>query len=180
MREIEKVILRNSPEAAQEITIKAWKSSNGRVFFDEHTARYDGSTHDLCSYCGKIAEHPYTACKGCRDLKDIEKYEALPKAEWDGTGMLYSDALDRYYSDIESAEDDLEEGQTLADLRLLLCKSNYARQLDGGDFEDDLPENDGELPEWLSEAIEAFNKAVEGKVLSWSPGKVALKVEGSR
>lgn len=170
----EKVILRDSPEAAQPVTVTAWKSSTGRLFFDEWSARYDGSTHSLCEDCGEPSEKPYTVCDSCRDLREEAKYEALPRAEWDGKAMLYSETKERYYSAPEYAEDDLEEGQTLADLRLVICEPNYARRLEPDDFADDLPE-DGDTPDWLYEAINAFNQAIEkGEPLSWSPGKVAL------
>lgn len=178
VNQAEKVILRDSSEAATPVTITAWRSAKGRLFFDESTARYDGSTHTCCSDCGKISENPYTVCKPCRDLRDEAKYDAMPRSEWDGKAMLYSDVRDKYYDSIEYAEDDLEENEILADLRLIICEPNYARQLDPDYFIDELPE-DGDLPDWLEEAVVAFNKAISnGEPLSWTPGKLALRLEG--
>lgn len=182
VNQTEKVILRDSPEAAQPVTVIGWKSSTGRVFFDEYSARYDGATHCICSDCGEIARKPYTVCKPCQNLRDEAKYKAMPKKEWDGHAMLYSDLLEKYYSGISEAMDDLDnsnEVKTIADLRLVICEPNYARQIDGDYFVDDLPDDaEGDLPGWLEEAIDEFNTAVsKGGPLSWSPGKFALKLE---
>ena len=46
------VILRDSPEAAEPVNMPVWKSRNGRVYFDEMAARYDGCTHVKCKDCG--------------------------------------------------------------------------------------------------------------------------------
>ena len=87
---------------------------------------------------------------------------------WDGESPLYSETNEKFYSDESEAEDDLEDGETLADLRLLICKPNHVRQLDY-DYCYELSRDDGELPSQVNEAIEAFNEAVKGIVLSWSP-----------
>ena len=63
--------------------------------------------------------------------------------------------------------------QTLADLRLVICEPNYVRQLEPDYCCDELPD-DGDVPDEVAEAMEAFNTAVAGIVLSWSPGKKAL------
>lgn len=116
------------------------------------------------------------SCKSCRDKKDEDRYDAMPKAAWDGVSMLYSKTLDRYFASPEDSEDELEEGQTLSDLRLIVCVPNRAKFLDDSHFVDDLPD-DGESPVELLDAIEAFNKALEAlPPLSWSPGKFALEI----
>ena len=107
-------------------------------------------------------------------MSETDRYQAMPRAEWDGKAMLYSEATDRYYYDPEYAEADLDDGQTLADLRLVICRPNYVRRLDPDDYADELADDDGDLPNVLLEAIDAFNVAVAGTVLSWSPGNTAL------
>src|SRR5574337_290529 len=131
--------------------------------FTSATARYAGCTHVPCDRCGTPTPKGYTQCRGCRDLTYIAKYEAMPRAEWDGEAMLYSEARDQYYSTPDDAAEDLEEAQTLADLRLVICEPNHVRQLEPDYCCDE-----------LAEAMEAFNSAVAGIVLSWSPGKKAL------
>lgn len=174
----EQIVMRDSPEAAQYRTdLKGWVSRDGFYFGDgstgEQTARYAGCTHVPCKRCGTPTPKLYTQCQGCRDLSYIAKYEAMPRAEWDGKALLYSEARDQYYSTPDDAAEDLEEGQTLADLRLVICTPNYVRQLEPDYCYDDLPE-DGDVPDEVAEAMEAFNEAVAGIVLSWSPGKTAL------
>ena len=87
--------------------------------------------------------------------------------------MLYSKTSDRYYSDPYEAEDDLEDGETIASLRLVLCEPQYAPSLETDYFDDVLPSDD-DPPDELLEAIDAFNKALDGKVFSWRPGKYRL------
>lgn len=87
----------------------------------------------------------------------------------------YSEALDEYFPDLSDAEDRLEEGQTLSDLMLLICVPNHVRPLDSDYCSDELAE-DGDLPAAVEDAMAAFNKAVAGIVLSWSPGKFSLKL----
>lgn len=175
------VVLAESPEAAEYRTdLKGWVSRNGRYFGDsaysETAARYDGCTHYGCKYCSAVVEKPYTACRACRDKKETDRFESLPQAEWDGKAWLYSMVREKYYPTPADAEDELEEGETLTDLRVVICTPNYVRQLDTEYFSDDLPEDEDDVPPEVEAAMEAFNKAVAGIILSWSPGKAALKV----
>lgn len=177
----EKIIMFDSPEAAQFRTdIKGWVSRGGRFFGDgpsaEADARYHSCTHRPCRECGAPTIKRYIKCDACRELADIARYQAMPRAEWDGKAMLYSETTDRFYSDLGEAEDHLDEMEercTFADLRLVICEPNYVRKLDPDDFADDLPE-EGDLPDGVRKAIDEFNRAVDGIVLSWSPGKTAL------
>lgn len=177
----EKIIMFDSPEAAQFRTdIKGWVSRGGRFFGDgpsaEADARYHSCTHRPCRECGAPTIKRYIKCDACRELADIARYQAMPRAEWDGKAMLYSEATDRYYNDLDEVDDHLDEMEercTLADLRLVICEPNYVMQLSEDLFLDDLPE-EGDLPNEVYEAIEAFNTAVAGIVLSWYPGKTAL------
>src|SRR5574337_649774 len=127
----DQIVMRDSDEAAQPVTIQAWKARDGHIYFDESTARYAGSTHCLCNTCGAPTPKTYLKCDACREKADLAKYEAMPRAEWDGEAMLYSEARDQYYSTPDDAADELEEDQTLADLRLVICEPNYVRQLMG-------------------------------------------------
>jgi len=169
-----KIILQDSDEAAQPCTVSGWRSGNGFFYTDEASARYAGCTHVLCKSCGKPTEKPYTLCEDCRAKAEFERYCALPIAEWDGKSMIYSDSRDKYYYDLADAYDDLEEGQDLSELRLLICKPNYVTPLESDYCCDELAD-DMDVPSAVEEAMEAFNKAVAGIVLSWSPSDVALK-----
>ncbi len=93
--------------------------------------------------------------------------------------MLYSDSRDEYFSSPEDAEDSLEEGHTLADLKLIICKPEYAKPIDASDWQDQLPSDSNcDAPYWLEDAVDQFNAAISGQPpLSWSPSKVALRIE---
>lgn len=179
---IDKIIMLDSPEAAQYKTdLKGWVSANGVYFGDDHTAemaaRLDGCTHIKCDSCGEIAKKLYNKrCMRCRELEYIAEYKAMPKIEWDGKTMLYSDLLDQYYSSLAEAAEDLEDSQTLDDLRLIICEPNYVRPLGIDYIYDDLADEDDDIPDEVAAAIKAFNEAVAGIVLSWSPGNVALEL----
>lgn len=171
------VIHFDSPEAAElvTVTVTGWRSRRGYFYGDdERTARYDGCTHRNCEDCGALTEKIWLVCEACRHKKDVARFLALPRAPWDGFVMLYSDALDRYFN--EPDDIDLEQGQELDDLRIVLCTPNYPRLVTPDHFDDDLPEDGdhNDLPAELFEAMDAFNKVASAcKPLSWSPSKTA-------
>lgn len=171
----EKIIMYDSPEAAKPHTMNGWLSRDGIFYAEERLARYSGCTHRPCEACGAPTERMYIKCAACRDAQDTAKYAAMPRAKWDGKAMIYSETLDKYFSGLDEAEDELEDGWTLADLRLVICEPNYVRPLEPDYCCDELPE-DGEVPESVLEAMAAFNKAVAGIVLSWTPGKFAVEL----
>jgi hypothetical protein len=180
----EPIIHYDSPEAAELVTITGWRSRRGFFFGDdERTARYDGCTHRNCEECGALTERHYLICEACRHKKEIARFAALPRGPWDGEQMLYSDALDRYFSepsDVLEALEELEEPRELDDLRVLLCTPSRPRLIDLDYFTDELPEDGDEhdVPAEVWAAAEAFNKAAQAcKPISWYPGKVAWNGE---
>ena len=98
------------------------------------------------------------------------EYHKLPLVVWDGRSPLYSIVTDRFYNDLSEVESDLEEGWSVNALMLMPTRPVYVRPLDSSYCEDGLPEDGyGELPVEVERAMDAFNKAVEGIVLSWEP-----------
>jgi len=182
MKSKEPMILDTSDEAASIKTVTGWVSRTGRFWGnDERMARYDGSTHKQCE-CGAVAEKSYIRCDSCRAKGEIERFKARPIQPWDGETFLYSDAHDKYFQDLESLLDHLsdyddDDKYTLADLRLIICEPNIAREVESDHWCDDLPE-DGDLPSEMAEALRVFNEVVKrAPPLSWSPGKYAADVE---
>lgn len=178
----EKIIMRDSPEAAQLKTVTGWVSLDG-IFYgkDESTARYAGCTHQKCQGCEEITHKHSLYCSKCQDQKARERYKAMPKKEWDGVVMLYSQLLGEYGSDpeemLEQANENIGEGDQLLmleDLMLVLCIPVYAAELSHDNFYDDLPE-DGEMPAELEAAVDAFNEAIKNFApLSYQPGNFAM------
>lgn len=131
-----------------------------------------------CDKCGKCVPSGYCYCDECREVADAEHWARLPKKKWGGEGMIYSDAYSEYFADVDSLDEwILEHGliESYDDLRLVICTPTYAHPLSSDSWEDELP-NDGEdVPDWLGDAIDEFNKALEGKPpLSYQPGNVAV------
>ena len=170
------IIMIDSPEAATAYVMGGWLSRNGYFYTDEQAARYAGCTHRPCADCGAPAEKQYTRCKACRDKREIERFNARKRKHWDGTAMIYSDALDRYYADPDDALGDAMD-ENIDEPMLLICEPVYARQIESDYFCDELPE-DGDLPTEIEAAMDAFNAAIKGVILSWIPGEFALDLEG--
>lgn len=175
MRESDnRIIMFDSPEAARPGTAEGWVSRDGYFYADERSARYSGCTHSPCEECGAPTPKMYTHCEACRASRERARYEAMPEGQWDGKQMVYSETLDRFYPNPDEAwEEADDEGVDLASMRLVLCEPQYARQLDVDDFADEMPE-DGEEPDELVAALNAFNSAVSGLILSWYPGNTRL------
>ena len=176
----EKIILEDSPEAASIQTVTGWVSRTG-IFWgkNEAMARFEGSTHKRCA-CGAIVPRR-SYCAHCSEKREIERWRAMPEVEWDGEAMLYSQAADLYFSDLQEIEDhcaDSDEPCTPDDLRLIICAPNYLREVDlCEDNSEALPEDGDEscFPVAVQEALEALNKAIcesrtPAQAISWSPG----------
>ena len=186
----EPIIYLDSPEAATYRTdIKGWVSRRGQYCGDgphsEAAARYDGATRRRCE-CGETCEKYMSKCGKCRHAADIAAYWARPSRPYDG-GMVYSEATDKYYdspedaieesaSDDEDFDENTPDAEVIAGLRLMLCDPVYARELDADYFGDELPSEEYDIPTELENAIDAFNEAVKGVVLSWQVGKYRLSL----
>ena len=173
-----KIILMDSPEAAKKQTIDVWVSAKGRMFTDEHPARYDGCTHRKCQYCGKPTVKHLIACESCRDKKDKELFATLPVVEWkDGTPVnIYK--TDKYFFDYDALSAYCEENEIdLSDLMLAACEPMELRTLNSDFFADCLADEQ-ELPEEIQKAIDEFNAKIAAypHVVSWVPAKKRIKL----
>jgi len=183
---MDKTVMYDLPEAAEQVSLILWKSLDGRVFRHEHDARYASCTHRPCYACGSPAEKAYTHCRGCRDLLDLERWQNRPLVEWDGS-PVYSDGLHRWFDSPADAVDyvdaeDWDEDREI-DERLMLRNSKpvTVQELDESHWAGNYPEeHEDHGPDWLVAAINAFNDAVRGKVLSFEvgPNRVAVKEVG--
>ena len=178
----EEVILPGDPRAATWKTVSGWVSRDGRFYGgEERAARYAGSTHAICYTCGVTCRKGYTKCEKCIEACKDEQWAKMERREWDGAQMLYSQTADGWFASPDEAldwmADDEERPQTLEEMRLVLGDPVGVRPLDGSYCADQLAD-DCEEPKEVAEAMDAFNRAVSGIVLSWRPGKYAWKIDG--
>ena len=174
----EPIVLPDSKLAARRLWVLGWVSRHGHFYADnERAARWAGCTHTICESCKE--PHPkggWTICSSCREKRDREQYAQRERRPYE-SGMVYSEAYDQYFDDLDSAiEFAYDEGIEVKDLRLVLCKPNYVRPLESDYCEYEL-DNEGELPEVVVDAMNAFNEAVKGVVMSWSPTEYAVNLE---
>jgi len=180
-----KIIAFDSPESARLVTVTGWVSSDGRFFGNdaqaEEIARYAGCTHQSCRKCGALTEKMYTHCPECRAKLDAERYAAKKREEWDCETPLYSERFDTYLFDVDAVTCLMDDNEcSFDDLEPMICEPNKVRELDSDHWYDDLPENcDGELPDKLQAAVDAFNAAVKDVVLSWTPTNIVATWAGA-
>lgn len=180
---MDEIILIDDDRAAHYGTdISGWVSRDGIFYGDgpsgEQVARYSGCTHIPCSQCGTATPKGYTRCDACRERAEIERYEAMPEEDWDGRAMLYSQLTDRFYDGIDEAEydaDEMEGQPSLSDMRLVICRPVYAHPLETDYFAVDMMDEAASLPAQIEEAMDAFNAAIAGVILSWEPGRTRLR-----
>lgn len=170
-----KIIPFDSDEAAKPTTLSGWISRDGFFYYRdraEASARYSGCTHRPCEECGTLTEKMWICCADCRAKHDAERWAKKPREEWDGKEPLYLEAIDRYAFDEDTILDEmLDHGKSFDDLKPTICERVGVAMLDTEHWSDDIPE-DGDAPDELVEAIEAFNKAVENVTMCWRPTDV--------
>jgi hypothetical protein len=180
--ENEMIVLETSDEAAHFVTgLSGWVSRSGRFWgADEHMARWEGCTHTTCG-CGKIMERGWTKCPECRKKAADERFNAMPKKEWDGETPITLLGGDEYFFNREQLKEWCEDWETTPDkLQLVICEPNYACEIDSDFYCDDLPEDQSleDVAPELADKISEVNKYIRDKkpILSWGPGKIAALV----
>lgn len=170
-----KVIMYDSPEAAQLVTVTGWATRDGRFFGDnEHLARYCGSTHKACDKNENHPPHRINAyCEECHVEKMQEKFSSMPVVEWDGKTPLTLFDTDEFFFDQYQINDYCEEHDVLEEnLRLVICKPNHMDAICADSQWCDIFAEDVLLPAEVEDALNTLNAAIEehGKAVSWSPG----------
>lgn len=175
----EKIIMYDSPEAAQQETITGWVSSDRRFFGkDEDLARFAGCTHKTCE-CGKIMEKHYLMCEWCRSRKWIENYNAYPFEPWDGVSPVYDHTTDEFFfgGADEIIERYADDEQDISTVRLSPCKEEYPQPVDVDYWSDTMPENWDSLPKEVEDALKVLNEKLrESGAWSWTPRDVRTSI----
>jgi hypothetical protein len=175
----EKIIMYDSPEAAKQVTVTGWVSSDGRFYgSDEHLARWAGSTHNKCE-CGNIVKKSWLKCESCREKMDDDKFLSLPFKEWNGSDVVCTKDCDKY---LFSASDVLyymteEFDEPLQELDLIICEDEPLQTV-GEDFWLDGMPDDAELPDALLKALKNLNNVIESLPPQiYYPSKIRTKVK---
>lgn len=168
----------NEKAATYRTDIHGWVSRNGNFYGQsKEMAQWDGCTHVPCKSCGEPTPKQRLQCPKCRLARETALYNAREARAWDGVAMLYSEKTGEYFNDLETAEDLLEKGETLVDLRLIICEPVYLHEINTDYWEDDLGE-EGDLPEDVYVALDALNQAIQdADPVSWEPGRFRLLLE---
>ncbi len=182
-------------ESAEYLTnIKGWVCKVCKRYFgeNEHLARFCCATDMPCD-CGNRKEKHYSMCSSCRNKLADEKYLNREAKVWDGVKMIYSEATDKYFFDVDSIleylydceeYEEYEECENFTkliqkqaiDLKLVICEPVKKPYFDMQEFlEDALPE-DYDLD--CDDINRIVNKWIEDQgTLAWYPGKYRLLVE---
>lgn len=182
MQQDKKVIMYDSKEAAKEVTVKMWQSSDGRLHRDEHSARYCGCTHHKCE-CGKTAKVGWTKCEDCRNELAKENYSKFKFEEWDFIKPVYSNEYEKYFFceddlvDFMQGKNEDDDENFINEIDLLICKENHWQKVDEDYWSDNMPEdNDEDLPKEMQEALDNLNKIIDTlKPQSYSPSKIRTR-----
>jgi hypothetical protein len=177
----EKIVMYDSPEAAEIKTLTGWVSRDGHFWGEnEHMARYSGSTHKVCDKCGDvISQRSY--CRKCADKREQEKFEAMPREPWDGDSPIYSSHLDKYFfnGDVFDYLEDDEDGLSEEDLMLVHCEPIHLHRIDTDIWEDELRTEDdsAEVPDAVQVALDALNESIKKAApVAWEAGKKAVQL----
>jgi hypothetical protein len=191
-------------ESAERVTVEGWVCKTCRRFWGdngmaEHMARYCCSAEVPCSSgCQAFTRKGRSLCDTCEARAAVERHEKRKREPWDGKSMLYSEALNRFFVDLDDMVDyvageiDLSKNQEEAtgaicewteDHRVLLCVPQYGRQVDSSDiFQDVLPEDgygDRESAA-IAPQLKALNEAIEAfGPVSWTDVSIALDYAAS-
>jgi hypothetical protein len=178
----QKIIMFDSPEAAQERTATGWYDRFNQCFgAEERMARWSGCTHVRCSECGTVIVKGQIKCPDCHKKQQIALFNTFPVEKWDGDTPVVIFDTNRYFFG-ESILDFIADSHPANDteLRICKCEPHYLSLVSADNWCDDLPE-DGELPDAVGEAVQALNEAIKAAgPVSWYEDAIAIDVADLR
>lgn len=183
MDDNDKIILRESDESAKFVTnISGWVDRHGNFYGeDEKLARYSGCTHNKCNKCNNVYSK-HTHCKICFEREEIQRYNNLPRKEWDRKTPLYSLLTDKYYFDIDYIFDDMSEYniKDISEFRFIICRRTKISEIHRDYWADDIDcSGDCEfiIPDNILDALDVLNKEIRTTKLDlWEPSDIAAIV----
>lgn len=96
-------------DAAKWVEIKGWACKkcsrlSGVGDHAERIARWCCAEEAPCSDCGKMTSKSYSLCHGCSETAAVKRHAKREKKPWNDL-MLWSDAGDRWFDDLDAAID---------------------------------------------------------------------------
>ena len=148
--------------------------------------------NNVIDYRGKYKGYRlyHRICKDCRNKEQeaalqrrVDRWEKMEKKLWDGKALLFSDAFDAFYQDMDEAFDRYEDLKSEGlvekpeDLLLIICVQPRPHFNIEDYLSDYMPDEDYgvQLPD-ASEIEKAVNEYIQAAPLAWEPGKYALDV----
>lgn len=168
-----KVIMYESPEAAQPYTLAGWIDVNRMFHQREEQARFASHTHSLCE-CGNITRRGLSKCEDCGQKIQNERYLAMPFKEWDRetcVTIFLGDERDYFFGEDSLLEICADRKIDPESLQLIICEQQGFYHVQEDYWEDVLPE-DGDIPEALSKKLQELNELIDTlPTASWVEGK---------
>ena len=163
---------------------QVWVAPDRTGHFSERSARYHACTHVKCDTCGTPVEKMWLKCKSCREKIADDKWASAEKKPYDG-GIVYSDYLDRYFTDIDELEDylfNLDDDLELSPkkLRLYHCDPTYLSHIDSEHWADIYPGEEHDEPDGVEDLLKNINALItifnkRNGPVSWNPSNVAIE-----
>lgn len=165
------VILDTDPIAIEGVTeVIAYRDRKGCIHPVREQAVYCNTTHRVCDGCGKVAtEKYYTHCRGCRDLRTIERWEAIAtRKAWDHKAPIVCILTDVFVQD-ECALDEWFENHPSTDPCFVECVRMTWNMIDEADIAEVATDDefDGEIPEAARALIKQANEILADNPPDW-------------
>jgi len=175
MKTEQKIVMYDSPEAAQLKTMQVWVSGpdeHGRSYLcqTEDQARYSGCTHKKCE-CGAAVKKGWVKCEECRYKHQENSYLKMPYVSWDGIKPVVTAYGDDYFFNDSDLCEYMEEHE-LTEVELIICEPIGYKQLEVEHISGDECHEDFEPPKELVKRVNELNEFIKTlKPHSWQPGK---------
>ncbi len=128
----------------------------------EHVANYCCAEKAICDDCGQEFKKDHW-CKTCHQKKQRAKYDKFKVVEWDGKAPLATWDDDKFFFDVDSLHDYIDECDcSIDDLMLVMCTPDMGPTVDADIFTDHMPEDWDEPKGWdeIREAMANLNKVI--------------------
>lgn len=167
-----KVHINDIKEVSAKISIKAF-SVGDKVFNSNLVSKEQLATHIDCEDCGKEIKKSTTyqkVCSDCSVIRASNKFNSLPRIEWDGETPVALFGSDQYFFSSDDILNYCDENETSPEnLSFVLCETNNFSKIDYDLFIDSVHE-DYEFSDEFEKKLKEFNDFLEKEPTNtWFP-----------